>query len=71
MVDAILRTHLIDPALLRADDFDSFFTDREARLAALASEAMGKAVVGSEVPQEGIADDGLGLDEEETLQEVA
>ena len=70
-LDAILCTHLIDPALLRADDFDSFFADREARLAALASEAMGKAVVGSEVPQEGIADDALGLDEEETLEEAA
>lgn len=70
-LDAILCTHLIDPALLRADDFDGFFADREARLAALASEAMGKAVIGSDVPQEGIADDALGLDEEETLNEAA
>ncbi|WP_174296289.1 hypothetical protein [Sphingomonas bacterium] len=45
-------------------------TNREARLA-LASPGDGKAVVDSEVTQEGIADDVLGLDEEETLDEAA
>ena len=70
-LDTILRTHLIDPALLRSDNFDAFFADREKRLAALAADAMGKAVVGSDVPEEGVADDTLALDEEETLQEAA
>ena len=71
-LDAILATHLIDPALLRADDFAAFFADRQARLAALAAEAMGKAVVGSDIPEEGIVDArALGVDEEETLEEKA
>ena len=44
-LDAILRTHLIDPALLRADDFEGFFAARRQALAGLVSEAMGKRVV--------------------------
>lgn len=45
MLDEILRTHLIDPAHLRADDFEAFFEARSQALAALVGSAMGKAVV--------------------------
>jgi hypothetical protein len=52
-MDAILRTHCIDPALLRSDDFDGFFRDRKATLLALVERAMGKqAIVTSEPPIE-------------------
>ncbi len=44
-LDRILREHLINPTLLRANDFEGFFADRKARLAALAGDAMGRLVV--------------------------
>lgn len=40
--DAILRTHLIDPALLRADDFDASYSARKRALMAIIERAMGK-----------------------------
>jgi hypothetical protein len=71
-VDSILETHLIDPALLRSDDFEAFFAEREKRLAALASEAMGKPVVGDAGALEGVVgEEDLSVDEEETLEEAA
>jgi hypothetical protein len=51
--DAILKTHLIDPALLRANDFDGFYQARKQALIVLIEKAMGKAVVqSSEAPAE-------------------
>lgn len=44
-LDKILRTHLIEPEHLRADDFDTFFNTRIKALSELISEAMGKPVV--------------------------
>lgn len=44
-LDAILRTHLIDPSFLRADDFEGFFDARTKALSGLISGALGKAVV--------------------------
>jgi hypothetical protein len=44
-LDELLRQHLIDPALLRADDFEKFFVDRKARLASLAGKIMGRPVI--------------------------
>ncbi|QDT47222.1 hypothetical protein Pan258_12530 [Symmachiella dynata] len=44
-LDEILRTHLIDPELLRADDFEGFYAARMHALSRIISEAMGKAVV--------------------------
>ncbi|MFZ2872753.1 GmrSD restriction endonuclease domain-containing protein [Zavarzinia sp.] len=44
-LDAILRSHLIDPAYLRADDFDGFFNARLQALTALVGKAMDKPVV--------------------------
>jgi hypothetical protein len=41
----ILRTHLINPELLRADDFKGLFADRMKALADLVANAMGKPVV--------------------------
>ncbi|MET9214830.1 MULTISPECIES: GmrSD restriction endonuclease domain-containing protein [unclassified Nocardia] len=41
--DDIVATHLIDPALLHADNFDEFYEDRKAQLLWLVSQAMGKS----------------------------
>jgi len=43
--DAILRTHWISPATLRADDFQSFYEQRKQKLITIIEEAMGKSVV--------------------------
>jgi hypothetical protein len=43
-LDAILRSHDIDPVLLRDDDFTGFFTHRFERLLKQIEEAMGKPV---------------------------
>ncbi len=55
-LDKVLSTHFIDPAALRAADFDCFFTQRRAALIALISDAMGKPVV-EDVPESADADD--------------
>src|SRR5262249_49065164 len=44
-LDAILRSHLIEPAHLRADDFEAFFQARMDTLVSLVAGAMGKPVV--------------------------
>src|SRR5207302_4158615 len=43
--DAILRSHLIDPELIRADDFEGFFSTRKDALLGLVADAMGKAFI--------------------------
>lgn len=48
-----LRSHFIDPELLRTDDFDAFMGDRQARLLALIEEAMGKRAYAGEIREEG------------------
>jgi len=45
-LDEILRSHLIDPNLLRSDDFHGFLRDRAIRLLDLIEGAMGKRVSG-------------------------
>lgn len=45
-LDGILRTHLVDPDLLRCNEFDQFILARAGRLLDLVEEAMGKAVSG-------------------------
>jgi hypothetical protein len=45
-LDTILRTHLIDPTLLRADDFESFILDRACSLLDLIEDATGKPIPG-------------------------
>lgn len=42
-LDAIIRSHDVDPPLLRSDDFESFFRSRFERLVKQIEEAMGKA----------------------------
>lgn len=41
-LDGYLRSHLIDPALLRVDAFEAFMEDRQQRLLALIERATGK-----------------------------
>ncbi len=42
-MDAILKSHMIDPTLLRADAFQAFYSERKVALLALVEGAMGKA----------------------------
>jgi hypothetical protein len=42
-IDACLRSHLIDPLLLRNDDFEGFFRVRQAALLKLIEGATGQA----------------------------
>jgi len=60
-MDAILKSHMIDPALLRADSFQEFYSARKAALLTLVELAMGKASAEASV----IDDDGDDGDEEE------
>jgi hypothetical protein len=41
-MDEILRSHLIEPETLRADDFDAFLNKRAQALMELVNRAMGK-----------------------------
>lgn len=51
-LDSFLQSHLIDPALLRADAFEAFMTDRQKKLLGLIEAAIGKpAYVGSSVEE--------------------
>jgi hypothetical protein len=52
-LDGYLKTHLVDPALLRADRFEDFMADRQKRLLALIEQATGKAAYTGSVPEEG------------------
>jgi hypothetical protein len=52
-LDGFLASHLVDPALLRADAFDAFMTDRQKRLLALIEQATGKTAYTGTVPEEG------------------
>jgi hypothetical protein len=42
-IDDILRSHLIDPSLLRSNRFDAFFQARQSALLELIEQAMGKS----------------------------
>lgn len=63
-LDAILRSHLIEPELLRADDFDGFFDARLAALSGVVATAMRKpvapledAVVADDLPDDAFEDE--------------
>jgi hypothetical protein len=47
-IDSYLRSHLIDPALLRADDFEGFFRARQAALLKLIEGATGQPTYGGQ-----------------------
>jgi hypothetical protein len=49
-MDEILRTHLIDPMLLRKDDFESFYSARKSALLSLVEKAMSKKAIKSNEP---------------------
>lgn len=72
-LDAILRTHLIEPGDLRRDDFHGFFARRKDVLARIVGEAMDKPVVGEHGTNEHEVDviDPIELDENQALDEVA
>ena len=59
-MDAILKTHAIDPTFLRRDDFEGFLTDRQQTLLKKIEFAMGKTIISSGEP-----DIGEYLDDEE------
>jgi hypothetical protein len=52
-LSAYLTSHLIDPALLRADSFEVFMVDRQKRLLSLIEEATGKVAYAGNVQEEG------------------
>ncbi len=57
-MDAILRSHRIDPADLRADRFEQFYQARKTALLNLVSTAMGKTLsLGAEAVAEDIEDE--------------
>ena len=51
-IDGFLRTHLIDPEPLRANDFEGFYRARQAALLGLIEEATGQSVYGGEATNE-------------------
>jgi hypothetical protein len=52
-LDTYLLSHLIDPSILRADQFDAFMQDRQKRLLTLIQDATGKTPYSGDVPEEG------------------
>ncbi len=50
-MDDILRSHVIEPVHVRADDFDAFFQAREAALLARIENAMGKPIAREALPE--------------------
>lgn len=64
-LDDILRSHLIEPAHLRNDDFDAFFAARMDALAGVVAGALGKAVVdeqGADEAEEEVAAEEMAQD---------
>jgi hypothetical protein len=52
-MDGYIASHLIDPALLRGDNFDAFMADRQNRLLSLIEHATGKASYIGTIAEEG------------------
>jgi hypothetical protein len=52
-LDSFLVTHLIDPELLRSDDFPKFMQARQAKLITLIESAMGKPAYAGHAAEEG------------------
>jgi len=53
-LDGYLRSHLIDPDILRRDDFEAFMADRQRQLLGLIEQATGKAAYTGEAAEEGV-----------------
>jgi len=52
-LDAYLTSHLIDPSLLRTDNFEEFMMARQKRLLALIEQATGKSIYSGNIKEEG------------------
>lgn len=52
-LDGFLASHLIEPTILRGDDFDAFMADRQKRLLGLIEQATGKAPYTGSIAEEG------------------
>jgi hypothetical protein len=52
-LDAYLKSHLIDPSLLRADNFEAFMADRQKQLLGLIERATGRAAYTGAAQEEG------------------
>ena len=52
-LDGYLKSHLVNPSLLRADNFEAFMEDRQKQLLALIEQATGKAAYIGNVQEEG------------------
>ena len=52
-LDGFLKSHLIDPLLLRADSFDKFMVDRQTKLLSLIERATGRVAYTGDVQEEG------------------
>ncbi len=52
-LDSYLSSHLIEPSILRSDDFEAFMADRQKRLLGLIEQATGKAAYVGDVQDEG------------------
>lgn len=53
-LDDYLRTHLIDPSILRSDDFEALMVDRQKRLLMLIEQATGKPAYTGDAAEEGV-----------------
>jgi len=68
-MDEILRSHLIDPAALRADSFQASYDSRQNKMLELIERAIGKSTVRSEVLTGPLESEGEEGEEEEQLFE--
>ena len=59
-MDEILKSHCVEPGLLRADAFEKFYEARKAALLAIVERAMGKASTEAAVVGEDEGDEGEG-----------
>ena len=59
-MDEILKSHCVEPGLLRADAFEKFYEARKAALLAIVERAMGKASTEAAVVGEDGGDEGEG-----------
>lgn len=70
-MDQILASHLIDPASLRTNDFESFFAAREQALLSRIALAMGKTTLADPGSIEQEEEDDEDLEEEATDEEAS
>lgn len=60
-MDALLRTHCVEPILLRTDNFETFFITRKGTLLTLIERAMGKSAISA---SESVAEDSFDQEDE-------